>query len=37
MAWLKYKPVSHDHKAFLDKARARKGFTKAYDALALEY
>ena len=37
MAELKYKPVAHDHKAFLAKARARKGFNEAYDALALEY
>ena len=37
MAELKYKPVPHDHKAFLAKARTRKGFTQAYDALALEY
>ena len=37
MAELKYKPVPHDHKAFLAKARARKGFAAAYDALELEY
>ena len=37
MAEPKYKPVPHDHKAFLARARARKGFTAAYDALALEY
>ena len=37
MANLKYSPVRHDHEAFLAKARARKGFTKAYDALELEY
>ena len=37
MTDLKYKPVPHDHKAFLAKARKRKGFTKAYEALALEY
>ena len=37
MAELKYKPVPHDHKTFLAKARARKGFTEAYDALELEY
>jgi DNA-binding XRE family transcriptional regulator len=37
MAELKYKPVPHDHKAFLAKAGARRGFTAAYDALALEY
>ena len=37
MADLKYKPVPHDHKAFLARARARKGFDEAYNALALEY
>jgi DNA-binding XRE family transcriptional regulator len=37
MAELKYTPVVHDRKAFLAKARSRKGFTEAYDALALEY
>jgi DNA-binding XRE family transcriptional regulator len=37
MANLKYTPVKHDHQAFLAKARARKGFTEAYDGLELEY
>lgn len=37
MAELKYQPVPHDHKAFLAKASARKGFKEAYDALELEY
>lgn len=37
MAELKYKPVAHDHKAFLAKAEARKGFAEAYAALELEY
>lgn len=37
MADLKYKPVPHDHAAFLAKARKRKGFAAAYDALDLEY
>lgn len=37
MAELKYKPVIHDHKAFLTKAEARKGFVEAYAALELEY
>jgi DNA-binding XRE family transcriptional regulator len=37
MADLKYKPVPHDHKEFLAKSRARKGFSEAYDALELEY
>ena len=37
MTELRFKPVPHDHKAFLVKARSRKGFTKAYDSLELEY
>lgn len=37
MADLKYKPVPHDHNAFLVRSRARKGFNEAYNALALEY
>ena len=37
MADLKYEPIPHDHRAFLEKARARKGFTDAYRALDLEY
>jgi len=37
MAELKYTPALHDQKAFLAKARTRKGFSEAYDALALEY
>jgi DNA-binding XRE family transcriptional regulator len=37
MAELKYKPVAHDHKAFLAKASERKGFPEAYSALELEY
>lgn len=37
MAELKYTPVQHDHKAFLRKARTRKGFDTAYGALELEY
>ena len=37
MADLKYKPVPHDHSAFLAKADARKGFSEAYHALELEY
>jgi len=34
---LKYMPVKHDHKSFLTKARARRGFDTAYEALDLEY
>jgi len=37
MAELKYSPVKHDHEAFLEKARSRRGFAEAYDALELEY
>ena len=37
MANLKYTPVKHDHKAFLARAGARKGFAEAYEALELEY
>jgi len=34
---LKYKPVAHDHKAFLENAKKRKGFSKAYSGLEAEY
>ena len=37
MAELKYKPVPHDHASFMARARARKGFARAYEALELEY
>ena len=37
MADLKYKPVAHDHDAFLKKASKRKGFKKAYENLKEEY
>ena len=37
MADLKYEPTRHNHTTFLKKAGARKGFTEAYEALALEY
>ncbi len=37
MSDLKYQPVTHNHPAFLAKARLRPGFVKAYDELALEY
>jgi DNA-binding XRE family transcriptional regulator len=37
MADLKYKPVPHDHKAFMARASSRKGFSRAYVALELEY
>ncbi len=37
MSDLKYKPVTHDHEAFLKKALKRKGFKKAYENLKEEY
>lgn len=37
MADLEYKPISHDHDAFLKKALKRKGFSEAYDGLEDEY
>lgn len=37
MADLKYKPVSHDHEAFLKKASKRKEFMEAYEDLGEEY
>src|SRR5436190_7023502 len=37
MAEIKHQPVSHDHKAFLKKAKKRRGFQAAYQALAVEY
>ena len=37
MADLKFKPVPHDHTAFIEKARKREGFKKAYDDLEEEY
>ncbi|MDI6789317.1 MAG: helix-turn-helix transcriptional regulator [Thermodesulfobacteriota bacterium] len=37
MAELKYKPVSHDHEAFLKNAQKREGFRKAYKDLEEEY
>lgn len=37
MANLKYDPVPHNQKAFLEKASKRRGFREAYDALETEY
>ena len=37
MVDLKHSPVRHNHKAFLAKASARKGFSEAYESLELEY
>jgi len=37
MVDLKFQPVRHDHKAFIEKASGREGFNEAYDALEVEY
>jgi DNA-binding XRE family transcriptional regulator len=37
MADLKFKPVPHDHNAFIEKAKKRDGFKKAYEDLGEEY
>ena len=37
MANLGYRPIAHDHGAFLDKALKRKGLAQAYGALKDEY
>jgi DNA-binding XRE family transcriptional regulator len=37
MSDLKYKPVSHNHQAFLKKAGKREGFNKQYKDLGEEY
>ena len=37
MAELKYDPVPHNQKAFLEKASKRHGFREAYDALEAVY
>jgi len=37
MARTEYKPVPHDHEAFLKRALKRKGFSEAYDGLEDEY
>lgn len=37
MSDIKFKPVRHDHEAFVERASRRKGFVEAYDALELEY
>ena len=34
---LKYEPVLHDHEAFLEKARKRRGFSESYEELGDEY
>jgi hypothetical protein len=37
MTDLDYKPMAHDHDAFIQNAMKRKGFCEAYDGLATEY
>ena len=37
MARDEYRPVSHDHDEFLERALKRKGFSAAYDELEDEY
>lgn len=37
MADLKFKPVRHDHKEFLERASKRRDFSEAYEALEVEY
>ena len=37
MAKLKYDPVPHDQKRFLERAAKRRGFQEAYEALETEY
>lgn len=37
MADLKFQPVRHDHKAFLEKASERQDSSEAYEALEVEY
>lgn len=37
MAELKFNPVTHDHNAFIEKAKKREGFKDAYDDLEEEY
>jgi DNA-binding XRE family transcriptional regulator len=37
MADFKFKPVLHDHTAFIEKAKKREGFKKAYEELEEEY
>jgi len=32
-----YRPVAHDHEAFLEKAMRRKGFSAVYDDLGADY
>lgn len=37
MPELTFEPVRHDHERFMTKARRRRGFAEAHDALAFDY
>lgn len=37
MTNLKFQPVRHDHKEFIEKASKRRGFTEEYETLEVEY
>ncbi|MBI4997007.1 MAG: hypothetical protein HZC22_08930 [Rhodocyclales bacterium] len=37
MTDVNFKPVRHDHKAFIERATKRKGFVEAYDVLEIKY
>lgn len=37
MSDLSYRPVAHDHEAFLEKARKKQGFEEAYASLEDKY
>jgi DNA-binding XRE family transcriptional regulator len=37
MADLKYQPVTHNHSTFIERAKKREGFKKAYEELGEEY
>ena len=37
MAEMKFKPIAHNQKTFLEKASQRRGFREAYETLAVEY
>lgn len=37
MGELKFNPVTHDHNAFIEKAKQRAGFKKAYEDVEEEY
>lgn len=37
MPEIKYRPVEHDHRRFVEKAMQREGFKEAYESVRLEY